>query len=446
MPPTTKTKRGGLYDDETKPLVRPSGRRPLGILIRVDGAPPNAESFLLREGACIVGSSPKADLVVQQPTVSRQHCKLELTQDGVLVSDMGSRNGTWFLGQRVERMTLAPGATIVLGSVNVHLHADVEGLGHEPALDVESYAGLIGRSVTMRRLFAVIERLREVLVPVLVEGESGVGKELVARALHTTSRVAQGPLVAVNCGATARELVASELFGHRRGAFTGAHEARKGAFDAANGGTLFLDELGELPLDVQPTLLRAIDTGEIQPIGAETTHAVRTRIVAATNRNLQEEVAKGRFREDLYFRLAVVPLRVPPLRERREDIEPLANHFARDLGLPGLEPSIAEQLQRRDFPGNVRELKNAVIAFSALGRLPEPPRIRGESLDAALSGSVDLGRPYAEQKDELGERFTRVYLAALLERTGGNQTVAARVAGLDRGYLGRLVTKYDLKR
>jgi transcriptional regulator with GAF, ATPase, and Fis domain len=279
---------------------------------------------------------------------------------------------------------------------------------------------------------------------VLVEGESGVGKELVARALHDGSPAARGPLVVVNCGAIPRELVASELFGHTRGAFTGAVDTRRGAFECADGGTLFLDEIGELPLDVQPVLLRALETGDVRPVGADRGRRVRVRVIAATNRDLEEETRAGRFREDLYYRLAVVKIPVLPLRERREDIEPLARAFADGVGLEEIPADVLERLKARDWPGNARELRNAVQAYAALGALPEAAFGGGCSLDAALAAVVDGTRPYAEQKEEMNDRFTRAYLRALMEHARGNQTAAARVAGLDRSYLGKLLARHGL--
>lgn len=278
-----------------------------------------------------------------------------------------------------------------------------------------------------------------------MSGESGVGKELIARALHEGSSVASGPHVVVNCGAIPRDLVSSELFGHRRGAFTGAVDTRKGAFESADGGTIFLDEIGELPLDVQPVLLRVLETGEVRPVGGDAKH-VRVRVVAATNRDLAEEVRAGRFREDLYYRLAVVQIVVPPLRDRVEDIEVLARRFAVTAGQPDLPPDVLEQIKSRPFPGNVRELRNVVQAWAALGTLPEPSRAREGELERMLADLIDVGSAYADQKEQLNEIFTRVYLQTLLAHTGGNQTQAAKLAGLDRSYLGRLVVKYGLGR
>jgi DNA-binding NtrC family response regulator len=283
------------------------------------------------------------------------------------------------------------------------------------------------------------------LVNVLVTGESGTGKELVARALHDGSSVAAGPFVTVNCGAIPRELVASELFGHRRGAFTGAVDARKGAFESADGGTLFLDEIGELPVDVQPSLLRALESGEIRAVGADRVSNVRVRVVAATNRDLRTEVGAGRFREDLFYRLAVVELAMPALRERIEDIEELANAFATAAGAPALDAQTIAKLHARRWPGNVRELRNVVQAYIALGQLPrEGPAGGVDSLDDALTRLIDVSRPYADLKDDLTDRFTRLYLEALMKHTQNNQSAAARMSGLDRSWLWRLLVKHEV--
>jgi DNA-binding NtrC family response regulator len=293
----------------------------------------------------------------------------------------------------------------------------------------------------MRRLFSVLERLEGSLVTVLVEGESGVGKELVARALHDGSAVSAGAFVPLNCGAFAREVIGSELFGHRKGAFTGAVEDRGGAFEAADGGTLFLDEVAELPLDVQPMLLRALELGEIRAVGASTARRVRVRVVAATHRDLEEEVQAGRFRHDLFYRLAVVRLRVPPLRERSEDVELLSRRFATSVGMQELPGEVLAELERRPWAGNVRELFNAIQAYAALGELPAPPRA-GASGEAA--SIVDVQRPFLEQRDAIVERFTRSYLEALLAHTKGNQRLAARMSGLNRGYLRRMLARFGM--
>ena len=426
-------------EEETLPL-QSSVAIPLPVVVSVVGS---AGTFLLRPGVtCSVGSAATCSLVVASPTVSRFHAELTLVAEGVRVRDLGSTNGTFYLGQRIVEAVLAPSATIRVGSVDVAFAVHSDGLMSLPEYPHPTYRGVLGASSAMRRLFAVLARLEGSLAPVLLEGESGAGKEVVAKAIHDGSRASSGAFVAVNCGALPRDLVASELFGHKKGAFTGAAETRHGLFDAADGGTLFLDEIGELPLDLQPHLLRVLETGEVRPVGSDGGHAVKVRIVAATNRDVDEEVRAGRFREDLLYRLGVVRLRVPPLRERVEDIPALAAHFAGDATLPA---PVMEKLKSRDWAGNVRELRNAVQAWAALGVLPEARRSSVATLELALGEVVDPRAPYGPQKEAIVDRFTAIYLRRLLEDAGGSQTAAARIADLDRGYLGRLLAKYGIK-
>jgi two-component system response regulator GlrR len=430
-------------DERTAAAVAPIALA-LPALVRVAGSKAKPALFRLCEGSCVVGAGKQADLILDDPEVSRRHVELSLVPEGVHVADLGSRNGTFYLGQRVERMTLALGSRLRIGSAELSLEVDPQALD-APGAGVAEYRGLGGASPAMRQVFARLARLEGSLVNVLIEGESGVGKELIAAALHQGSTLAAEAFVAINCGALPRDLVASELFGHRKGAFTGALEDRAGAFERAHGGTLLLDEIGELPLDVQPMLLRALEQGEVQPVGAEGPRAVKVRVVAATNRDLAAEVAAGRFREDLYFRLAVITLRVPPLRERREDIPLLAATFARAEGIGALPESIVHELASRPWPGNVRELCNAIRAYAALGEVPDARRAAaGDDLDRAIAKVVDASRPYAEQREELGARFLRIYLEQVMRRAGGNQTEAARIAGLDRGYLGKLLVKHGI--
>jgi transcriptional regulator with GAF, ATPase, and Fis domain len=431
--------------ESTATLVREVAARPLGAILRVMDARAKPSTFRLGSGRCVIGAGADADVIVEESTVSRQHASFELVPEGVRVTDLGSRNGTFYLGQRVEKISLSLGARVKLGAASIAIDADSESLRGSAVYAGDEYRGIVGSSLEMRKLFTILARLEGSLVTVLVMGESGVGKELVAHALHEGSSVSSGPLVVVNCGAIPHDLVASELFGHRRGAFTGAVESRKGAFENADGGTLFLDEIGELPLDLQPVLLRALETGEVRPVGGEPRH-VRVRVVAATNRDLAEEVKAGRFREDLFYRLAVVRMLVAPLRDRVEDVEPLARRFASSIGAPSLPDDVVEQLKSRGYPGNVRELRNIVQAWAALGTLPEPERMRGGELERLLADLVDVSRVYGDQKEHVTDVFTRVYLHALLAHTKGNQTQAARLAGLDRSYLGRLLVKYGLSK
>jgi transcriptional regulator with GAF, ATPase, and Fis domain len=432
--------------EETATLARSApDPGPLGAVIRVLNARATPSKLRLASGKCVLGSGSDADVVIAEPTVSRRHVELELVPEGIRVRDLNSHNGTYYLGQRLEQMVLAPGARLMLGATEVVIDADTESLAHAGIYSGDNFRGMLGVSASIRRLFATLERLDGSLVTVLVSGPSGVGKELAARAIHDGSSVRDGPLVVLNCATIPRELAPSELFGHRRGAFTGAIDTHRGAFECADGGTLFLDEIGELPLDVQPMLLRALETGEIRPVGGEQSRRVRVRLIAATNRDLRQEVAEGRFREDLYYRIAVVQVTMPPLSARKEDIEVLARAFAASLGLESLASSIVEQLKVHTWPGNVRELKNAIQAYAAIGVLP-PTTIPNSRLKSSLVDYLSLKRPFAEQKDELVDLLTRLYLEALMEQTSHNQSQAARISGIDRTYLGRLLAKYGLSR
>ena len=386
-----------------------------------------------------MGAGSGVDLVIDDETVSRRHVELTLVPEGVAIQDLGSHNGTYYLGQRVRSAVLAIGSKVFVGGAEIRIEPDRESLASSNPEEITSYGDMQGVSPAMRKLFNVLLRLESSLVNVLVQGESGTGKELVARAIHHHSPASAGPFLAVNCGAIDRAFVRSELFGHKRGAFTGAVEPRTGAFEAASGGTLFLDEIGELPIDVQPVLLRALEVGAITRMGENNERPVKVRIVAATNRDLAAEVQAGHFREDLYFRLVVVHLKVPPLRERPDDVEALARHFALQFGLPDLGDDVLAKLSSRSWPGNVRELKNAVQTYGVLGTLPDAGSAHDAALDDALRAAIDLEQPYAAQKDDVLKRFLRVYLEALLTHTNGNQSKAAQISGLQRSYLNRVL-------
>ena len=429
-------------ESATKTLHTRSGLvPPLPLRVRRVGGT-EREIARLERGSITVGAASTCELVIEDASVSRRHVELELVAEGVVVRDLGSRNGTFYLGQRVERMIVSPGALLALGATTIAIEVAPDAVGIGAPLHLGGFRGMIGGSPAMQALFGKIARLDGSLVPVLLLGETGVGKELVARAIHEGSRVAEGPFVALNCGAIARELVTSMLFGHRKGAFTGATDARRGAFGAADGGTLLLDEIGELPLDAQPMLLRALEAGEITPVGEDVPRRVSVRVIAATNRALADEVTAGRFREDLYYRLAAVTLVVPPLRERTEDIPALAEAFARQEGAPGVPNDVCESLAHHPFPGNVRELRNLVRAYVALGEVSAPRSAPlPASVDDALAASVRLDVPFLEQRDALMDRFSALYVDRLLRETNGNQTAAAKLAGLDRTYFGRLLAK-----
>ncbi len=430
----------------TRSLRAATATEPLAAIARVvAGNGGGGRSLKLGPGSYVIGASGDCDLVVEDAAVSRAHLKVKLAAEGVVVEDLGSRNGTYFLGQKVGKLTLSLGSRVRLGETEIEFVPDREDFEGTQGAAVDHYGELHGKSSGMLRLFTLMKRLEGSLVSVLIHGESGTGKELIARAIHQHSPVSNGPFVALNCGALDRALVRSELFGHKKGAFTGALGENSGAFAEADGGTLFLDEIGELPLDIQPVLLRVLESGTYSRVGETRPRPVKVRVIAATHRSLDEDVEDGLFRSDLYYRLMVVSLYAPPLRERPEDIPLLVQRMSAALGLTDPGQNIINELSRRAFPGNVRELKHALMAYQAVGELPEGIRGKsGDQLDSALHAFLDLERPYSEQKEALIDRMTRLYLKALMEKTGGNRSEAARIAELQRGYVRRLLEKYGL--
>jgi two-component system response regulator HydG len=320
----------------------------------------------------------------------------------------------------------------------------------------ERFEELIGQSRRMTDVFRLVEAVADSSATVLVLGESGTGKELVARALHRRSARRDRPFVAVNCSALAETLLDSELFGHVRGAFTGAVAARRGLFEAADGGTIFLDEIGDVPAATQVRLLRVLQEGEIRPVGAQESRQVDVRVIAATHADLDEARAAGRFREDLYYRLDVVTIRLPPLRERPDDIPILASHFLQKLAprvgkrLEGISAEAMTLLRRHPWPGNVRELENAIERAVVLARGPElvpgdlPPGVGTAPRGAEVDPTSLSHLPLAEAKRLAVGAFERRYLAELLRRELGNVTRAAKAAGVDRSNFRKLLREYGV--
>jgi DNA-binding NtrC family response regulator len=433
----------------SEPLVTtPDGRRGLPIralCVQVLEGPDAGRLHRAREDKLTVGTADGNDLVLADDSVSRYHLELSRGRSGVRIVDCGSTNGTLVHGIAVEAAGAPAGAVLQLGRTRIRVSD-----GDEvtlPMHDRDVLAGLRGRSPAMRRLMAAVERAAGSDVSVLVVGESGTGKELVSRALHDLGPRAGRPFVAVDCGALAPSLVASELFGHERGAFTGADQQHAGAFERAHGGTLFLDEIGELPLALQANLLGALERRRIRRLGGRADIAIDVRVVSATNRDVRGDVNAGAFRLDLYYRLAVVTLRLPPLRERPEDIELLVEHFLRECGHDGpidelISPAAMKSLASHHWPGNVRELRNLIEATLAMG---EPPVL--ESLPADASDPIDavLGLPYRAARERLLHQFEERYLPALLARAEGNVSRAARTAQMNRSHLLELLQRHHLK-
>jgi len=428
-------------------------RRPLRLTV-ISG-PDRGRSLVLKPYLLRVGTDPSCDLVLSDATVSGAHLSVLYVDGGVTFRDLGSRNGSFYAGARFETLRAGRAATITIGKTQLQTELVTAPMPMPLSPRTELH-GLIGRSESMRQVFTLLERAAATDVTVLVEGETGTGKELAAAALHALSPRAGGPFVVCDLASLPATLAESELFGHVRGAFTGADRERAGAFERANGGTIFLDEVGELPLDVQPRLLRVLQERQIRRVGASDYRKVDVRVVAATNRDLGEEVRAGRFRADLYHRLTTVSVFLPALRDRAEDVPILAEAFlhaasaAAGRPVPELDADFLAGLAAHDWPGNIRELRNvleravalsgpdATFAVHAIG-LPGPGR------GATAQQAVDPDQPFHEAKGRLVDAWERQYLAALLEAADGNVTLAARRTGLNRAHLHRLLKKHGME-
>ncbi len=400
----------------------------------------------------VIGAQIDCDIVLDDPHVSRNHCSVTLTDDGVLLKDLGSKNGTYIGELEIREAFLQPGVLARIG--NWRLSVRVTGAPQEVALSKSARFGeAVGGSLVMRALFARLEVAAATHETVLLIGESGTGKELLARAIHDASPRRNGPFAVFDCSGVAASLVEAELFGFVRGAFTGADRDRAGIFEQAHGGTLFIDEIGELPLDLQPKLLRALEARQTRRVGANAYTPFDARIVAATHRNLGANVSAGTFREDLYYRLAVLQARVPPLRERRDDVELLAEQFlaARlpPLTLHDLPPGSREMLRTHEWPGNVRELRNVLarmIVFQDEIHLDAGGGVSGGASDGGSHRPDALLKlPLREARQQVIERFEETYINAQLAANAGNVTRAAEAAGVSRQFLHRLIERYRLR-
>ena len=418
------------------------------IRIEIVAGPQAGQRMDLAGPEVRVGSARGSDVLLLDGAVSRHHLTLRVERGAIRVIDAGSRNGTVLDGVSIRDAYARADSALTIGNTTLRLI-----LLHDvvliPLSSRESFGGLLGQSPAMRVAFTMLERAAAVDDTVLIEGETGTGKELAAEALHEESGRSGGPFVVFDCSAVAPTLMESELFGHVRGAFSGAIADREGALEAADGGTLFLDEIGELPVELQPKLLRALERFEVRRVGSNNPIRVDVRVVAATNRNLAEEVARKAFREDLYYRLAVMRVALPPLRERPEDIPLLVEAFCRerlDRGRP-VSP-VAEKVVRgmmsQAWPGNVRELRNAVIRAVASGGASEHTSpLPGSS--PLVSGKIDLSIPLKESRDRLCDAFEEAYLRQALVETGGNVSHAARLAGVNRKFIQRAVRRFGLR-
>jgi DNA-binding NtrC family response regulator len=420
---------------------RPRGFSPAGAFtLTVVAGPDTGAAFALdasQPGPLLLGQGPACHVRLTDPQVSRRHAAIDLADGLVRVRDLRSTNGTYVHGAHVMDAYVAVGQQIRVGATQLELAARLEG-GADPPPKRTSFGKVFGASTEMRRLYPILDRLAQSDVPVVIEGETGTGKELVAEAIHDSGRRAAGPYVVFDCTAVPPSLVESELFGHEKGAFTGAVSARRGIFERAHGGTLLIDEIGDLDLSLQPKLLRALERGEFRRVGGDGYVRVDVRVLAATRRDLDREVQSGRFRDDLFHRLAVGRVELPPLRERRGDIVLLAQRFWSELGGP--TPIPFELLDRWDdepWHGNVRELRNAVARAVTLGDL-EPLRGDPASHDAPDEGVIarviSEGHPFPVARLKVLEAFERRYTEHVLEQHGGNVRKAAAASGIGRRY------------
>ena len=416
------------------------------------------KEITIDKGVISIGSSPHADLALVDDTVSRSHAEIQKTKEGYLLKDSGSTNGTFVSGLKVKEAFLSAGTLIKVGKTKIKFTPKDEKLEIYPSKK-SHYGEIVGKSLEMRRIFGILEKISPTNISCVINGETGTGKELIAKAIHANSQRAKRPFVVFDCSAVAETLIESELFGHEKGSFTGATTTRQGAFEVANGGTIFLDEIGEMNLDLQPKLLRALEQGEIKRVGADKPRHVDVRVVCATNRDLREEVKKGRFREDLYFRISVVQIHLPPLRKRMDDLETLVKHFIevnlkagheRKKTVSDIDDEALRLLHDYSWPGNIRELKNAVdrgISFcegTTITVKDLPEYLRERSVVTGSAPKVDGAMPFKEAKERWIESFERDYLIELLRKNQLNISKAAKEAGIDRKSVQRLLKKYNL--
>jgi DNA-binding NtrC family response regulator len=401
-----------------------------------------------------VGAGRECDLVLEDPQVSRRHAELALAPEGIRVRDLGSTNGTFWQSSRVTEAVVPFGSQIKIGAASIRfLTVDAPALAPS---ERRRFGGMVGSSVAMRELFAILELAAPTEATVLLEGESGTGKEMAARALHDHSPRARVPLVVVDCSAISEALIDSHLFGHVRGAFTGAEQSRKGAFVEAAGGTVFLDEIGELPLSAQAKLLRVLEARTVQPVGSDRPVPVDARVVAATHRDLSRMVEEKAFRFDLFYRLAVVHVALPPLRERPEDLAELVRLFYEGRGVdPGpIAGDNLTRLERYAWPGNVRELRNVLErawTLSGPGGAPfqslrlwmpgqaEAPGSAGRALDL-----IDTSLPFKDAKERWLDIFERRYLEGVFATHGENISRAAAASGINRRHFRNLLRKHGI--
>jgi transcriptional regulator with GAF, ATPase, and Fis domain len=472
-----------IFDGE-----RATVRRLRKAKLVVIGGPDQGKEIEMSKARVTCGRSVIADLVVQDKAVSGSHLEVVARDDGYRLRDLNSRNGTYVGDVKIREVYLRPGTQFRAGHTQLQFQT-TEDVVEIALSQKDKFDKVIGSSAGMREIFATLEKVSPSELTVMITGETGTGKELIARGIHNASKRRSKPFVVLDCGSIPRDLIESTLFGHEKGSFTGAVGQHRGCFEQANGGTIFLDEIGELEITLQPKLLRVLEQREIKRVGGDRTHKVDVRVLAATNRDLRVEVNNNTFREDLYFRLSVVHVELPPLRDRRDDLPQLCQHFLREVAsrrgvaLSFSQDAIAAMVSH-SWPGNVRELRNVVERAAALSDGPvigRPDLVFGReggpsvivshdlmqagahaarSAAAQMSGAStpspvtgpasfdpalftsDLG--FKQAKQTVVDAFERAYLSALLERNTGNITRSAQEAGLTRYHLRELLKRHGL--
>ena len=440
------------YDEGVETVVTMSGASapPCVFVLTAVSGPDAGKSFAIdvgRSGRVFLGQSPACTVQLEDHTVSRRHAAFDVVDGTLRLTDLGSTNGTFVNGVRAHDVALVGGETIQVGADVFRLQpGDVV-----PEVSPESQTGFgrfVGASPEIRRLYPTMRRIAASDIPVVIEGETGTGKEVLAEALHEHGPRASGPFVVFDCTTVAANFMEAALFGHERGSFTGALASNPGLFEQADKGTLFIDEIGDLDPALQPKLLRAIERAEVRRIGGRQWVGVNVRVLAATRRDLDREVQAGRFRDDLFFRLAVGRIELPPLRNRRKDISLLATHFWRELrGNPAeLTRDFLDRLEDYDWPGNVRELRNAIARRIALGDAPRQERALSQSTASpsadAIQAIIDLDLPFPIARDKVMAHFEQRYVAQVLSRHAGNVTRAAHASGVGRRYFQTIRGRY----
>lgn len=421
---------------------------PRGFLVKelklqIEEPGKSPRSLRLMSDTLTIGAGEKNDIVIPDPYLSTRHAKLAIRDGRLWVYDLGSTNGTFVEGVKVREAELEEGQTLKVGACELKLSSE-ERVEKAEKKNIDRFCGMVGGSVEMRELYSLLEKVAPTEASVLILGESGTGKELVARAVHALSPRHRGPLVAINCGAISAELIESELFGHEKGAFTGALRQHDGAFGQARGGTLFLDEVGELPLALQPKLLRVLENRSYRRVGGSEELSSDVRIVAATHQDLAKAVQEKRFREDLFFRLFVMPVSLPPLRARKEDVALLCESFLKEFASSGgakeLSPPALARLREHAFPGNIRELRNLLLRALILASGPkiEPKDLifPQETATVASSSGVPL-----ESLEEMEKRLVLKALAA----SAWNKAKAAETLGVAKSTLFAKIKLYDIR-